>query len=67
MSHGNFLWPLMSGMLLLWLVALLRLMVLERAGEYMGFRKGLLLFGWFLFFCHLFCGLAFYRAGMLGL
>lgn len=67
MSHGNFLWPLMSGMLLLWLVALLRLMALERMGEYKGFRKAMLLFGWFLFFCHLFCGLAFYRRAMTGL
>lgn len=67
LSHGNFMWPLMSSMLLLWLVALLHLMVMEHAEEYTGLRKGLLLFGWFLFFCHVFCGLAFYRAAMLGL
>lgn len=67
MSHGNFLWPLMSGMLLFWLVALLRLIVLERVGEYTGVRKGMLLFGWFLFFCHLCCGLSFYHRAMLGL
>lgn len=66
MGHGNFLWPLMSGMLIFWLVAILRLLVLERAEEYTGIRRGLLLFGWFLFFCHFFCGLVFYRTAMLG-
>jgi len=67
LSHGNFLWPLMSGMLLLWAVALLRLMVIERREEYTGYKKCLLLFGWFLFFCHVFFGLVFYRADMIGL
>lgn len=66
-SHGNFLWPLMSGMLLLWLTALLHLMTLEHTEGRTRLKQGLLHFGWFLFFCHLFCGLAFYRAEMLGL
>lgn len=65
LGHGNFLWPLMSGMLLFWLVALLRLLILERTGEHTGFRRILLLFGWFLFFCHLFCGLSYYSADMI--
>lgn len=65
-NHGNFMWPLMSGMLLVWLVALLRLAVTERSEEYASLRKGLLLSGWFLFFCHVFCGLTFYRASLLG-
>lgn len=67
LSHGNFMWPLMSGMLLFWLVALLHLMAMGRAEEYTGLRKGLLLFGWFLFFCHVLCGLEFYRISLLGL
>lgn len=66
-NHGNFLWPLMSGMLLFWLTALLRLMALEHMGESAGIKKGLLLFGWFLFFCHVFCGIAFYQPGMQGM
>lgn len=66
-SHGNFLWPLMSGMLLFWLAALLRLITLEHEEEYTGFRKGLILFGWFLYFCHVFCGFTFFREGMLGM
>lgn len=56
MDHGNFLWPMMSGMLLLWTASMMRLLVLERTAPETKQKRILLNVGWILFVGHLLCG-----------
>lgn len=65
MSHGDFLWPMMSGMLLLYVTALLRLLVLERTEADTKGRRLWLSGAWFLFCIHVMYGLL-YIKDMLG-
>lgn len=69
LTHANFLWPMMSGMLFMFLVSVLRLLVLERQQADTKIRKILISAAWFLFFLHVICGalyiqeqMAFYNA-----
>lgn len=61
LAHGNFLWPLMSGMLFMFLVSVMRLLVLERQQADTKIRKTLIAAAWFLFFLHVICGIIFLR------
>ncbi|MCR5033377.1 MAG: hypothetical protein K6A92_11030 [Lachnospiraceae bacterium] len=54
--HGNFIWPMMSGMLMLWVVSLLRLLALEKQAETKG-QKACIFFAWFLFGLHVLMGI----------
>lgn len=59
LTHGNFLWPLMSGMLFLFLAAAIRLLVLERQQADTKPRKALISAAWFLFCLHVACGVGY--------
>lgn len=57
LTHGDFFWPMMSGMLLMFAVSLMRLLVLERTQADTRGRKILLAAAWFLFGIHVMYGL----------
>jgi len=56
-THGNFLWPMMSGMLVMWTVSLLRILKLEREQSDSKIRCVLINITWFIFWLHVFYGL----------
>lgn len=58
-DHGNFIWPMMSGMLILWTVSVLRLLALERQQADSKVQKVLLNVAWFIFWLHVFYGILF--------
>lgn len=62
LSHGDFMWPMMSGMLLMWTATTLRLLVLERTQINTRFKRILIDIGWFLFCLHVFCGLLYIKS-----
>lgn len=57
LSHGDFLWPMMCGMQLMWIAALLRLLVLEHAQTDTRAKRILVDLAWGLFCIHIVCGL----------
>lgn len=61
LSHGNFLWPMMCGMQLVWVVSALRLMELERNQADTKTKRFLLDLAWVLFCLHVLCGLLYIR------
>lgn len=61
LAHADFIWPMMSGMLLMWVVSLMRLIVLERTQADSGKKKFLIDGAWFLFFVHVLCGYSYIR------
>lgn len=60
LGHANFMWPYMSAMQLLWMVAFWRLLVLEKRDNKTKLQGRLLLVGWILFFAHGFYGYLMY-------
>ena len=60
-EHGNFLWPMMSGMLVMWLVALLRLLALDEMQSDTKVKRILINVAWFVFALHFFYGLIFLK------
>lgn len=56
MTHANFLWPMMSGMLLMFVTAMMRLLVLERTQADTKGRRALLTMAWVLFGVHVLYG-----------
>lgn len=66
MSHGDFLWPMMSGMLLLFVTAMLRLLVLERTQADTKGRRLALSGAWFLFCIQVMYGLLYIKDMMGG-
>lgn len=67
LSHGDFLWPMMSGMLILWITATMHLFEMsENVGDIPVRKKGTILKKiilaccYFLFAAHAFCGLMMY-------
>lgn len=56
MSYANFLWPMMCGMLIMWVVSVLRLLELERSQADTRLRRILLNFAWVLFCFHVLMG-----------
>lgn len=65
LTHGDFLWPMMSGMLLMFVTAMLRLLVLERTEADTKGKRLLLSGAWFLFCIHVMYGLL-YLKDMMG-
>ena len=56
-THLNFAWPMMSGMLLFWVISTARLIGITAApGEHKG-NTAIVLVGWILLFVHFFSGL----------
>lgn len=64
LSFGDFLWPMMSGMLVMWVVAVMRLLVLERTQADTGLKRNLLNVAWSLFFLHVLCGFLYFQEMM---
>ncbi len=62
LGHANFLWPMMSGMLFMFLTALLRLIVLERTQSETKLQKLLIAIGWFLFCIHVLYGFMYIKS-----
>lgn len=61
LGHADYIWPMMCGMLLLWITALLRLVVLERTQTDTKGKRILVDFGWFLFCAHVLCGILYLK------
>lgn len=61
LDHANFIWPMMCGMLLMWMTSILRLLVLERTQTDTKFKKILVDFAWFLFCAHVICGILYMK------
>lgn len=57
LTHGDFLWPMMSGILLMFTASLMRLLVLERTQADTRGKKILLAAAWFLFCIHVLYGI----------
>lgn len=57
LTHANFLWPMMSGMLLMFVTAMMRLLVLERTQAETRGKRALLTAAWVLFCIHVLYGL----------
>ncbi len=58
-THGDFLWPMMSGMTLLWVVALMRLAVLERTQNKSRLQQICIQTAWFVFYLYVLFGIIF--------
>jgi len=59
MTHGDFLWPMMSGMLLLWVAATLRFIVMNHSAPQFKcewLNRTLVGLGWFVFYLFGFAG-----------
>lgn len=56
-AHADFLWPMMSGMLMLFVTSMLRLLVLERTQADTKGRKLLVAAAWFIFCMHVMYGI----------
>ncbi len=61
LSHSDFLWPMMSGMLLMWVVSTLKLLVLEYTQADTKGKRILINTAWFLFFVHVCYGLMYVK------
>lgn len=55
-THLNFCWPMMSGMLLFWVIAAARLVEMTRRAELKRWQVVVISIGWFLLAIHLFSG-----------
>lgn len=56
MGNADYMWPMLCGMLLLWMTALLRLVVLEKTQTDTKTKRILVAFAWFLFCAHVLRG-----------
>lgn len=57
LSHADFLWPMMCGMMLVWVASMLHFLVLEEKQD-KGIRQRVVInAGWLLFGSHVLCGL----------
>lgn len=54
-AHANFMWPMCSGMTMMWIVSLMDMLMLEKQVT-VGKKRILLHIGWFLFAIHIVCG-----------
>ena len=61
LAHADFLWPMMSGMLMMHAVSLIRLIMLENTVTSKR-GKAVVVGGWILFLSHVLCGLLFLKA-----
>lgn len=54
-THANFMWPMCSGMAMMWLVSVIEMVMLEK--QAVSKRKNILVqIGWFIFAAHVLCG-----------
>ena len=61
--HGNFIWPMMFGILLLWASAMLHFLAMEKKTS-SGFARVLIFIGWILILIHVHYGFQyFFEAG----
>lgn len=60
-THGDFLWPMMSGMTLFWVVASLRLVVLEQEQNKSRLQQVCIQAAWFLFYLFVLFGIIYIR------
>lgn len=58
-THGDFIWPMMSGMTLLWVVATLRLLVLEQTQNKSRLQQICIQAAWFVFYLFVLFGFIF--------
>lgn len=58
-THGDFLWPMMSGMTMLWVVAALRLPILEQTQKESRLQQICIQAAWFVFYLFLLFGIIF--------
>lgn len=58
-GDGNFLWPMMSGMTLLWITAAMRFFILERTQQNTRLQRFLLSVAWGIFLLHFLFGFLF--------
>ncbi len=56
--HGDFIWPMSFGMLILWISALLHFLNMDKTAS-SGFTRFIVTVGWILFIIHVFFGLLF--------
>lgn len=61
LSHADFIWPMMCGMMLMWMTAMLRLLVLEGTQTDTRGRRIFVNLAWGLFCIHVVCGLLYLR------
>lgn len=60
-GHADFLWPMMSGMAVLWLAAFIRMIMLEKTAEDGKVRRILINIGWIIFAGHVLCGVIYWK------
>lgn len=63
LTHADFLWPMMSGMMLLYVVSMIRLLVLERTQADTKGQKLLVAAAWFIFCIHVVYGMIYIMMG----
>lgn len=66
LSHGDFIWPMMCGMLLMWMTAVLRLLVLEQTQTDTRGKRLLTDLAWGIFCLHVLCGLLYLKEMIVG-
>ena len=65
MSYANFIWPMMCGMMLVWVAAMLRFLVLENNSNNHTKQRIVIDLGWLLFGFHVLCGLLYIQKEMM--
>ena len=55
LGHGNFIWPMMFGILLLWASAMLHFLTMEKMAD-TKFKRFLICIGWILILIHIHYG-----------
>ena len=65
LAHSDFIWPLMSAMLIAFTVSMIRLLTLERTQADTKGKRILLNIAWFLFCLHVLCGLIYLKTMIL--
>lgn len=61
LSHADFIWPMMCGMLLVWMTAILRLLDLEETQTGTKGKRLLVGLGWMLFSLHILFGILYLK------
>lgn len=61
LSHADFIWPMMCGMLLVWMTAILRLLALEIKQTDTYGKRLLVNIGWTLFSLHVIFGALYFK------
>ena len=61
LSHGDFIWPMMAGMLLMFMASILHLLELERTQVDTKLKRILIDIAWVIFCLHVFFGLLYFK------